>query len=600
MGPLEPATSTSSALIVRALAPRLYADLLEVPVPEHLSGPGVPELLSGLDEATCRALPSVLLPRLRGAVLQRLRANQGKLSARRLPPLPEGVDIAALALSPRAARALENITWTGWGREPEPGALQSLAIRDILRAKNCGWKSLLEITAAFESARPQPVATCLEEELATLLLQAISSDRQRAVTLRFFGLDGRGGATSAVIAHEHGVSHGYVKNLVQRTKWILRYVRPPMPRLDAALRLAASLAPAPAEVVAQELASAGIARAPFDPFGLVKAAEILEIDRPIALVSTAARRMVVRAETAAAAGPVAGLAQQLVRRDGLGRVVDLEGRLEPPVNIELLREAIEARGDCRWLGEDRFWFFVGDPMRSPLYRLARKAFAGVRRRSASSLLDALYRSPRPAFTRAPRPPLGVLLDLFAGLPGFRTEGSHIECVVPIDPGDDLTDVERLFLSTFVTHGPFLPFGDLGRLLSAMGRKTPHFATRLPCMPFLEKVRPGIYGLADEGLRVEFQSICAGEPPPPVNEHSITYQVIPTTLATGALLLPPWFGTQSLEPLCAVGDARIGTVVREPHLVLGLRPWLEREAAQAGCTLRLWRDADDQVLRASLA
>ena len=71
----------------RALASRCFADLLEVPVPEALRAPGLPERLCDLGKASCRDVAPATADGLRRAILSALGPARRVLDTRRLPAI---------------------------------------------------------------------------------------------------------------------------------------------------------------------------------------------------------------------------------------------------------------------------------------------------------------------------------------------------------------------------------------------------------------------------------------------------------------------------------------------------------------------------------
>ena len=585
----------------RALAPRCFADLLDVPVPEGLRGPGVPERLCDLDEASCRDLGPATADDLRGAILSALRPARRVLDTRRLPALPEGVVFEELPLSARARNVLLNTTWS---MSSEPVRLEDVTFGQLLRAKNCGWKSALEIAATFESAAPRPEAGTLEDELAALVAGA--SDRAAAIALRQLGWDGEGGVSYEGLGRELGVSRERVRQLVLRAVGRARWVRPRCPRLAEALAIATAAAPAPARTVAEALAEAGVARKAFDPRGVMSAARVLAIDAPIAIVLVDSIPMVVPAALRTSARPVARLAGQIVRRDGVGRLAELVASSPVPLDSDVARAALSLRPDCRWLDPERTWFFAGEPSVSPLVRHAAKAFAGSRRITASALERMLVRSHHLSFARVVVPPPAVLLELFGGLEAFGVREQTIEAREDAVPPTVLRSLEHLLLQILREHGPLLAVSEIERIAREHGFRARSLAPCLPRVPFLVRYGRGVYGLIDELVAQAFVTVSApghglrGFRKGPGEAALAQYELTGAIASIGAFRLPPEMSALPRRArLVDRSGETAGTFVAEVGLAVGLRPWLERAGARVGDSLRVRRQTRAAPLRVVL-
>src|SRR5712691_10435575 len=113
----------------------------------------------------------------------------------------------------------------------------------------------------------------LEEELAHLLTAARLDIRQARAVRRRLGWDGHGPTTLAAAGGAEGYTREGVRQLEGRLRRHVERHAPALPLTAAALRTVENAAPAARTDLARLLAAEGIAERPFDPAGVLLAAE---------------------------------------------------------------------------------------------------------------------------------------------------------------------------------------------------------------------------------------------------------------------------------------------------------------------------------------
>jgi hypothetical protein len=158
----------------------------------------------------------------------------------------------------------------------------------------------------------------LESELADVLRASRLGPKQARAVSRRLGWDGRPPATLASAGAGEGYTRERVRQLEQRARRHAAGLR--LPTAQAALELVAAAAPAPRAEVARELERAGIAAHPFDPAGILVAAEVTGFPAGVVIRDG----LVLGERHADVAGAALATARKLVVRHGVAQRVDAE------------------------------------------------------------------------------------------------------------------------------------------------------------------------------------------------------------------------------------------------------------------------------------
>jgi hypothetical protein len=118
------------------------------------------------------------------------------------------------------------------------------------------------------------MCSTLEEEFDALLRRVPFSERQCRALERRMGWDGQKPATLAGAAAEVGYTRERVRQLELHLAGYLARSLPPLPLTAAALVVIAEAAPAGCSDLAHALARHQVAARPFDPRGVLRAAEL--------------------------------------------------------------------------------------------------------------------------------------------------------------------------------------------------------------------------------------------------------------------------------------------------------------------------------------
>jgi hypothetical protein len=332
----------------------------------------------------------------------------------------------------------------------------------------------------------------LEQELANLLKAARLTGRQGRVVARRLGWDGHKPTTLAAAGGAEGYTRERVRQLESRLHRHAERNVPELPLTAAALAVVEAAAPAARSDLARMLATEGISARPFDPAGVLIAAELGRL--PLHVV--AAGDLVVRSDAAALPETAVSLARALTARHGATSIGTLSRRLAASgLTASALRRLLEVRGAVTWLDERREWLVVPGK-RSRAATGLRKMLSIARSLTLDDIDDGLRRSSRPVTL-----PREILRALCGTLDWISLDRSAdvVTSTVPLDPTRTLSPLERELIRIFRTDGPVLAFGRAVQLAAAAGINPTSAGLYLGRTPVLQTVGRGRYAVRGAAL-----------------------------------------------------------------------------------------------------
>ena len=327
----------------------------------------------------------------------------------------------------------------------------------------------------------------LEAELAHLLTAARLDARQARAVRRRLGWDGHGPTTLAAAGGAEGYTRERVRQLEARLRRHVDRHAPALPLTSAALHTIENAAPATRVDLACLLAAEGIAARPFDPAGVLLAAEVAGL--PLHVLE--ADGFVVRRDAPMLPETAVSLARALGRRNGATNVAYLTRRLAGSgLTPATLRRLLEVRGDVTWLDDKREWLVVPG-RRGRVATGLRKMLSIARSLTLAEVDDGLRRSARPV--ALPREILRALcrsIDWIA----FDASSDVVSSTVPLDAGRTLSPLERELVRIFRTEGPVLGFRRAVDLAADAGINRTSAGLYLGRTPVLQTVARGRYAV----------------------------------------------------------------------------------------------------------
>jgi len=362
----------------------------------------------------------------------------------------------------------------------------------------------------------------LEAELATIAEKA-EPGRTAQIAIRYWGWDGRGGATLAATGREFGgITRERVRQLCER---LATRIRSPAnaegtleqagragpalpvraPALERALLQAAGAAPTTAQDLARRLADEHVAARAFDPEGLLTAAEVLGHEAPFTLETVKDVRVVLpdppdpTADAAEVIAVVVDVARAIVRRAGAARVRDVTGRVAATpavwVDDDLVTAVVSEPEDFVWLERRAGWFYLPSVAKNAVVSRVVKVLSVAGRLDLADLHAGIRRDERMKEFVMPEYILG---ELCASIPGVAVEDGRVYAREPIRPQDVLETTELTLVRILMEHGGAMERHALETLCLAAGMKASSFNNRVAYSPIIAELGYGRYGLRGNG------------------------------------------------------------------------------------------------------
>ncbi len=345
------------------------------------------------------------------------------------------------------------------------------------------------------------LTTTLEAELAAIA-EAAEPGRTARIAVRYWGWDGRGGATLESTGREFdGITRERVRQLCERLAARLARERPQAPALERALVIAAHAVPTTARELARRLADEHVAARPFDPAGLLTAADALGLDPTFSLDSVKELRVALpdppdpAADTRAVVACVVDTARALVRRGGAARVHDVTGQvaalLAVWVDDAFVTAVVSEPEDFVWLERRSGWFFLPSVAKNAVVSRVLKVLSVAERIRVGDLHAGIRRDER---MRDFVMPEYILAELCGRIPDVVVEGEVVrsQARIPVEEALELTELTLVQLLR--AAGGELDRHELEARCRDAGMKTSSFNNRIAYSPIIEERGHGVYGL----------------------------------------------------------------------------------------------------------
>ncbi|HKI90654.1 MAG TPA: hypothetical protein VJ986_00015 [Gaiellaceae bacterium] len=334
--------------------------------------------------------------------------------------------------------------------------------------------------------------TTLESELAELLRATGFAPRQaRALSARL-GWDGNGGTTLAAAAATEGYTRERVRQLEELAR--RRFARwcPLLTVTQRALDAIAAVAPARRSEVATRLAAAGLTEGPFDPYGALRAAELVGLEPRVRLVDD----MLLSPDDAELTDVAITAARQLTRRSGAADLGEISAVLVGSNGpVEELRRLLGLRREVVWLDAGHRWLTLRGQWTTPERRL-RKMLAVSPVLRLADVEDGLQRTTRPV-----RLPREILRAFCASLDWLDLDSATdtLAAAVPLDPARYLSPLEQELVALVRQAGPVVRLSRAARLAERAGLNPTSVTLYLSQSPAIQTVSRGRYAVRGETL-----------------------------------------------------------------------------------------------------
>ena len=345
------------------------------------------------------------------------------------------------------------------------------------------------------------LTTTLEAELAAIA-QSAEPGRTAQIAVRYWGWDGRGGATLETTGREFdGITRERVRQLCERLAAKLAPARPAAPMLERALVVAAHAVPTTAAELGRRLADEHVAARPFDPAGLLSAAALLGLDATLALDTVKDLRVALpdppdpASDMRAVVTCVIETARALVRRSGAGRVHDVTGQvaalLAVWVDDAFVTAVLSEPADFVWLDRRAGWFYLPSVAKNAVVSRVVKVLSVAGRVRLDDLHAGIRRDER---MREFVMPEYILAELCARIPGVAVDGGLVRSTAPAAADEVLETTELTLVRLLREAGGAMHRRDLEQACRATGMKLSSFNNRIAYSPILQERGHGVYGL----------------------------------------------------------------------------------------------------------
>lgn len=332
----------------------------------------------------------------------------------------------------------------------------------------------------------------LDEELAAIAGTVLKGRRLAAVLHACGGVHGQP-ATLAEVGRRTGYSREGVRHCLRAFEEGVNRSVPFAPALDRALSLMVEVAPCLNAGYEEALVARGIARSPIPCSAVFRWARVLgrTTDGQVTLDPDGVlllRGMMdlyerVSAELRKHAGnfgaaQVERCASRLAARDTVA------------LPCQVIRDCVETRREFHWIHRESGWFWVPGA-RNPMLNDLWKVFAVCPEMDVELLHAGLSRFYRRQGTL---PPVPVFLEWCQQVEGLLVSGRSVRADPPPDPGEVLTDKERLLVGLIRDHGPEVQAAELDAAWTARGENLGTLRVLRNNAPFVCRLRRGAYAL----------------------------------------------------------------------------------------------------------
>jgi Bacterial RNA polymerase, alpha chain C terminal domain/Sigma-70, region 4 len=456
------------------------------------------------------------------------------------------------------------------------------------------------VTNQIRSFREE-VSALSRMKLEAELLSIFPTHRERdlAIFVRRFGLDGRLPMTLEQLGRQYGLTRERVRQLCERLNRMIEDKHPFAPALDLALAHVTASLPGIAADIEANLVTKHIAVTPFRLESLKKAAVLL--GREVAYsIEAGKHRAVVANGLAGSSGKVLQIARRTVEHWGAVTFDDVVNRVNEkfPIPDELVRRIVIGQSDFRWLDERSGWFWLMAVPRNRLTNQIQKVFSVTHSISVGELRAGVRRHHR---MQGFAPPERVLLEFCRQIPWCSVEDNTVRLKAKQLPPKILSKTEETMATILKRHGSVMQREIFEEECVANGMNRTTFYMYIEYSPVITKYARGVYGLrgADvppglvESLRPKIQR---GRVLKDYGWQSdgklwVGYKLSESTVATGVCSIPASLTRfiegefQFLEPNGRVA----GNLGINKTSAWGLRPFFSRRGVDAGDHLVLLFD-----------
>jgi hypothetical protein len=447
----------------------------------------------------------------------------------------------------------------------------------------------------------------LEEELRSLAAAHLGG-RNLEMVLALWGWSGELPRTLQSVGDSFGLTRERVRQIAGKFERIQIPRKAFLPRLEGVLRFIARRLPVVADDIEAELCARRLTLSKFRVESIVECAKLL--GQPIEFVFDELRgtRVVTEARGTGLTRLIARYASRAVSKYGLANIVDLKEELSDTIHsgidLNFLSNIVGAMASYEDLGKG--WFWLRNSPRNHLITIARKVLSVSPRIHVSEMRAAIANDPR---GMGFAPPRQVVLRFCEGAADCDIEDDVIIARHSEDPMQILSDIERVIVEVFQTHGPLLSRTALEEHCARRGIKRQTMGLYAGRLAIMARYSPGIYGLRGAVFTPDDLAQASSRRERRYFEHGwtekaepwVAIKLPPSSLSNGIVQLPSSFRqhVSGRYTLRTEDGLVIGQLVVSDNATWGLGTLFRRRGGEPGDILLLTFDVQGRQVTARL-
>lgn len=272
------------------------------------------------------------------------------------------------------------------------------------------------------------------------------SDRNNAITIQYFGLDGSGGTSMESAGEAYSLTRESVRQITNKVRAEISGAPSKFPALTEAIKIIDSMIPASADDIESHLVEKGLIKKGYMIEGIINAAMIFgAATKANQVIKHNDIRYVVSLAHIDAAKDVQSLATKEISHNGAVSLQLLTASL-PGVKSDIKKSfvlsVLNSISETVWVSNGE-WLYFSDKGRNRFLSRLRKIFSVMESVSSGNLRLAMIRSWKKSEKEGSRViPEKVMISIISTLPGFAINGPIISVEKPFDRDEELSDTEE--------------------------------------------------------------------------------------------------------------------------------------------------------------
>lgn len=452
-------------------------------------------------------------------------------------------------------------------------------------------------------------------QLETELLDLLAFEpkvRNRDVTMRLFGWDGRGVKTLKTIGKAFNMTRERIRQISQHQVDRIQENSQYLPILDRAIEIVTASTPSLESTVIKALTEKRLTKEPFRISGILNAAEVTGRNCPFIVDEREGSRYIVPRAAGDLTKQILQMARKAISQWGVTTIEDVAAEVcnvvGKPVSSEFVKILVSGQSSFAWLDIASGWFWMKSTGRNPLLNETEKILSVCERIHVTELRSGVSRNRR---REGFAPPQRVLLAFCAQVGPYKVSGNFVSADPPLEFADILADTEKTFVKVFRRIGPLVQLHRLEEECLRQGMNQATFGAYLSNSPIISRFARCVYGLRGteappglaESLGVERRKtrVLSDYGWTQDGKVFLAYILSSGTIANGIVSVPTGMKhyVSGEFDLRVTEGAPIGRLVVKNSQAWGLGPLFRRRGGDPGDSLRILFDLKTRIATAEL-